>query len=109
MLNNKHNLKSERKANIRRMDLKERIRQKHTHTERIDGQKLCNVIFSCCSLHETKAKKQGKETRRQKRNQNKPKRKKRGKKDNNKRETEKERVKKGEGKKLRRNKGDTDK
>ena len=38
--------------------------------ERIDEKNLSNLIFWCCSFHEIKAKKQGKETQKQKQGSN---------------------------------------
>ena len=65
MLNNKHNSKSGKK--IRKRDFKEKTRQKTKKWEHIHWkQRNCNFICSCCSIHETKAKKKEQWKKRQK-------------------------------------------
>ena len=59
MLNKKHNSKSG-KTKIRKRDFKEKTRQETKKRENIDEKRNCNLIFSCCSIHETKAKKKEK-------------------------------------------------
>ena len=57
MLNNKHNSKSGNKKDQKR-DFKETTRQETLKREHIHWkQRNCNFMFSCCSIHETKAKK----------------------------------------------------
>ena len=97
VLNKKHNLKSG-KSKDKKRDWKGKQDRKK---DKID-EKSCNLMFWCCSFHETKAKKKERERKREKqgtkRKQNK-KDKKEKKKEKNKRETEKEELEKGEAKK----------
>ena len=79
------------KAKNKKNGFERKTSQETKQRERI-MKKLWNLIVSCCSFHETKAKKKEKYRR--------------GRKNKNKRETENEEVKKGEAqKRLRRNKG----
>ena len=58
MLNNKHSSKSGKKRKIRKRYFKEKTRQETKKREHIHWKpRNCNFIFSCCSIHETKAKK----------------------------------------------------
>ena len=113
MLNKKHKLKSGKNKDKKR-DFERKTRQDTKKSENIDEGKLCNLIFWCCSFHETKAKKKEKERKRQKQGTKKESQKERQegrKKDKNERERERERQRKsnwirgGAQKRLRRNKG----
>ena len=57
MLNKKHNSKSGKKTKIRKRDFKEKTRQETKKENILMNKRNCNLIFSCCSIDETKAKK----------------------------------------------------
>ena len=56
MLNRKHNSKSG-KTKIRKRYFKEKTRQETKKEKILMKKRNCNLICSCCSIHETKAKK----------------------------------------------------
>ena len=89
------------------MDLKEKTRQETPQRERIDENKLCNLIFACCSFHETKAKKKETKSKGQKQGtKRKQKERQEGrKKRERERDREREIEKVGGQSRLRRNKG----
>ena len=100
MLNKKHNLKSGKsKDKIKGFQRENKI---GNQKKRKDWEKkLCNLVFWCCSFHETKAKKTEQQRKRPKEGtkESKTERQEARKKEKNKRETEKEQLKKGEAKK----------
>ena len=95
---------NQEKRKIRKRDFKEKTRQETKKREHIHWkQRNCNFIFSCCSIHETKAKKKEQWKKRQKqenKKKGKEERQEGRKKDKRKRETEKEKQKRGRPKKV---------
>ena len=107
MLNKKHNLKSGETSNIKNGCQRE---NKTGNRQKRDWWKqFCNILFWCCSFHETKAKKKERDKNKEPKEKKKNKKEGRQKKQEieiyiyiyikRERETEKEKVKKGEAKK----------
>ena len=95
---------NQEKRKIRKRDFKEKARQETKKREHIHWKpRNCNFIFSCCSIHETKAKKKEqwkKETKTRNKKKAKEERQEGRKKDKRKIETEKEKQKRGRPKKV---------
>ena len=97
------------KTKIRKRDFKEKTRQETKKEKILMKKRNCNLLFSCCSIHETKAKKKEKWKKRQKQ-ETKRKQKMKDKKEEKKtraRERQRKRNRKGGGQKRLREKRET--
>ena len=106
-----HKGKSGKKNKDKKKGISKRKQDNNKKDTGLMKKKLCNLIFWCCSFHETKAKKTEKERKREKHG-TKRKQKKKDKKEERReqeRDRERETEKGGSQKRLRRNKGDTQK